>query len=344
MLTDRPCRRLRSIQVRRGTLVALLVVLVGSGGLGCPVIPLQVGRVDAVFHYRQTYALDNLARLDPRGQQLGPRLLTAVLGQYNYCAIESVNREHYLSSLFANDWHVRGSATAIISPSPWSTDGIIFEAQGRNVIGGDNRRALATSDYYVTRQSIDDVKELLGDRRKQADSDRDLRWVDLLLRQVVVREVEIGEADQRFVDESELVIRLYIVPLDAEGVFAIAPVQHELGIMSAREPGNVYSVGCVSFDEPMDGRKIFDVRKRDSMFRVKDYPELLRRAGLQPQTSLFRPRWHGQSCAANEKQPQYRRSAQRSAHEWGDDRNGEVFRQLFPEPSCSSRGGEAFGP
>src|SRR5262245_8327001 len=310
------------------------VLLAVSAGIGCAVVPLQAGRVDAVFHYRQTYELAGLAQHDRGEQYFGQRLLMAVLGRKNYCATSRDHRDRYLHSLFTNHWRVRGSATAVLSPSPWWSDGIIFEEQGHYVITDDEFKALARSEFYVEKQSVDDVKMLLGDRQEHAGDDRDLRWIDLLIRQIVVREAEVGEADRRFVYESALVLRLYIIPLDASGVFAIAPVRHEIGIVSQREPDDVYSVGCVSFDEPMDGRKIFDVRKRDSIFRVKDYPGLLRNAGMQPQTTLFRPRWHGQACARDQAAP-YRASFQRSAREWGDDPDGAVFKRLFEEPVCS---------
>lgn len=299
---------------------------------GCSLIPIQAGRMDTVFNYTQTYELGGIRQADPTGQRLGPRLLTAVLGERNFCAISGKERARYLTSLFRDHspWVVGGLANAVIAPSPWSTDGFVMEANGRYLIR-DDRTLIATSEFYVAKQSVHDFKELFGDRRTEpASDDRDLRWIDLLVRQIVVPEIDPGS--KRFVHESELVIRLYVMPLDRAGLFTIAPVKHEIGIMSPREPNSVYSVGCVEFDDPQDGRKVFDVRRRDSMLRVDDYAEMLQRAGIHQQNNAFHPSWYGQSCAASERRGPYRMSAERSAEEWSVDRNGEYFRRLFEDP------------
>lgn len=195
---------------------------------------------------------------------------------------------------------------------------------------------MAISEFHIENQSVHDVKALLAEPRGRAGEDLELRWVDLLIRQDVLREVELGEVDRRFLYESALVIRLYLLPLHAGGVFAIAPVRHEVGIMPPGSSEDVYSVGCIDLDEPRDGRKIFDVRRRDSALRTKDYPELLRRAGIQQESRSFKPRWHGQSCAASEFRSPYRDSAARSARDWKPDPHGEDFRRLFEEPSCKA--------
>jgi hypothetical protein len=325
--------RMRCMSIMFNLLVALLSLIVLSASVGCPIVPIQAGRMDAVFSYKQTYDLGSLRERDPTGTHFGPRLLTAILGLDNYCCVRKEAQDSYFRDLFERgEWRMNGSATGIISPSPWSTDGFIFEAHGRYLIQ-DDRRVIATADFYVEKQSVSDAKELFAKQAGDDDGHRALRWLDLLVNQIVIRAAEL-HGERQFVSESQIVLRLYILPLDDRGVFAIAPVRHEIGILSSSSPGDVYSMGCLEFNEPADGRKIFDVRKRDSMFRVKDYAELLRRAGIQQQSNTFRARWYGQACAASELRPRYKAAAQRSASEWQSDSDGEIFKRLFRDPSC----------
>src|SRR5262245_34119474 len=78
---------------------ALMLQLLIACNASCSLIPIQTGRVDAVFNYTQTYELGSIRQVDPQGQCLGPRLLTAVLGERNYCCNHDA-AEEYLSSLF----------------------------------------------------------------------------------------------------------------------------------------------------------------------------------------------------------------------------------------------------
>jgi hypothetical protein len=299
---------------------------------------LQAGRIDIVLHFRQTYELYDLQNRDPDGQHFGPRLLVAAFGQDNYCSLRSLPeavRNEYQSGLLGrgrNRWIVDGLATAVISPSPWWTDGFAFEAQGRYLIR-NSKKILATADFYIQNQSITDVRDLFLDDHKNIDNGSNLHWIDLLIRQTIVRDVDLQDSpiDKRFAYESDAVFRIYFISLNHDGVFMIAPVRHEIGIMSPRVPGRVYSVGCVQFADLASQPKIFDVRNRDSMFRTRDYPELLRRAGIHEHVESFSPQWYGHSCASDEQQPLYHAGSKRSAEEWTPDPEGKIFERLFDE-------------
>jgi hypothetical protein len=117
--------------------------------------------------------------------------------------------------------------------------------------------------------------------------------------------------------------------LSPDGVFMIAPVGHEIGIVAPHERGKVYSLGCVRFRGVENEPRIFDVRGRDSILRTKDYPELLRRAGVQEHSESFSPQWYGHSCASEEREPLYRAGSRRSAEEWTPDPEGKIFERMF---------------
>lgn len=319
------------------------ILTITLSNTSCSLIPLQAGRVDLVLHYHQTYDLENLRSRDPDGHHLGPHLLIAALGRKNYCSLPDPLRTEYLGGLFArgkNQWIADGLATAIVSPSPWWTDGFLFEVHGR-YITRDFSKVIATADFYIAKQSITDVKTLLSDLPRYADKKRGLRWIDLLIRQIIIREVDLRPSpeDRRFVHESEAVLRIYLMPLSPDGVFMIAPVRHEIGIMSPYESGKVYSVGCIQFTELENEPQIFDVRSRDSIWRTKDYPELLRRAGIHEHSESFSPRWFGQSCAGDEREPMYRAGSMQSAEEWTADPEGRILERLFggvDDPTCET--------
>lgn len=311
----------------------------------CSLIPLQANRVDIVLHYRQTYELEDVRKLDPTGQLLGPRLLAAALGKRNYCSLSPALRTEYQSGLLATEkdrWMVDGLATAVVSPSPWWTDGFAFEAHGRYLIRSEEKeKIVATSDFYIERQSMTDIKDLFAGSPEHRNDGNDIRWIDLLINQTIIREIDLKKApeDRRFVHESQAVLRIYLLLLKSEGVFMIAPMKHEIGIVSPREKDKVYSVGCVEFRDISDEPKIFDVRGRNSVWRTTDYPELLRRGGIHEHLESFRPHWYGQSCADDERRPQYQAGARRSAQEWRLDPEGKVFKRLFDEVDDSTCNG-----
>lgn len=309
---------------------AIICVLLNSN---CSLIPLQAGRIDVVLNFRQTYELGHLQIKDPSGLQFGPRLLMAALGRQNYCSLPESVRTEYQSGLMTggNDrWIVDGLATAIVSPSPWSTDGFVFEAHGRYLIR-DFTKVIATSDFYIGRQSVTDVRNLFRNDPRHEGKEGNLHWIDLLIHQIIIREVDLrpNTVDKRFVHESSAVLRIYLMPLNSDGVFMIAPVKHEIGIISSRDQGKVYSVGCVRFLDLANRPIVFDVRKRDSMFRTKDYPKLLRRADIHEHSESFSPQWYGQSCASDEQRPAYRAGSEQSAREWTPDPEGKILERLF---------------
>lgn len=323
----------------------LLVLFVVFLNNSCSLIPLQASRTDVVLHYRQIYELDDLKkRSDSDRQHFGPRLLVAAVGRDNYCSLPEPVRAEYQSGLLANGenrWVVDGLTTAVASPSPWSTNGFLFEAHGRYLIR-NAKKVIATADFYVEKQSTSNVEDLILDKPEYANHGENLRWIDLLIQQTIIRDVDLQNSpnDRRFVYDSKAVLRIYIARLDHDGVFMIAPVKHEIGIMSPREPGRVYSVGCVEFPDIANEPRIFDVRGRDSIWRTKDYPELLRRAGIHEHSESFRPQWYGHACASEAGEPLYQAGSRRSAEEWTPDPEGKLFERLFDavdDSTCKSR-------
>lgn len=322
----------------RTTVWNLGLILMVLSNATCRVIPIQAGRVDMLFSYALRYELGGLRERDSSERLRGGRLLAASLGESNYCSLCGTSLEAYAHKLFegGDRWQALGTATAVISPSPWKADGFIFEGHGRYLIQSEYE-GIATADFVIEKQSVSDVRTLLGGRGAEPGGEYALRWIDLLVRQRVFREAALHDTAPRFVHPSWIVLRMYLVPLDPDGVLAIAPVKHEVGLVSPLDSSKVYSVGCLELDEPRDGRKIIDVRKRDSVFRVKDYPELLRKAGIQELSNTFSPRWYGRPCAADEQRPPYRAGAERSARDWIRDPEGKIFEGMFPAPNCANR-------
>jgi len=298
------------------------------GAASCRLVPIQVTRVDAVLNYRQVYNMPQLKRLDPDGhREFGARLLGALLGERNFCNIQQGDRLLAVKGIFeqGDEWAVEGMATAVILPSPWSSDEFFIEVNGRYVVHAesDSERLVATADFYVENQSVHGFKDLLGRRSKGG-----LTWIDLKLREIVVREIATDRP--RYVYHSGLVMRLYIKPLDRDGVFIIAPVQHEVGIVSSEDPNSVYSVGCLSFKGPMDGRKLFDVRGRGAWPLRDDYRAILDKAGIRQAVDPFLPHWYGASCGESEPLS----GAETPAGKWTSDSDGDTFERLFPVPRC----------
>lgn len=301
----------------------LLALAVIAAGATC--VPIQSTRVDTVLHYRQVYNLGALKGA-PRSctARYADRFLQALVGRRNYCMLYQggLTRDAAVKSLFRPDsqWDIQGLATAVVLPSPWNSDRFYVEAQGRyNVYSHGNQDLLiATADFHVDRQSVQSFASLLRPRTKD-----DLNWIDLRVSQVVLREV--NPTGSRYVYEGALVLRLYVKILDREGVFAIADRPQEIGILS-EDGTSAYSMGCVTFTGPMDGRKIFDIRQRGSWMLKNDYRAVLEKNGLQESHTAFAPHWFGPRC-----QEVYLREPWREGSEWDVDSNAVAFEKLFPE-------------
>src|SRR5262249_12886465 len=150
----------------------------------------------------------------PDGQRFVPRLLVAAFGSKNYCGLAEAVRTKYQGGPLTkgeNRWTIDGLATAIISPSPWWTDGFVFEAHGRYLVQ-NTKKVIATSDFYIKNQSIVDVKDLFLNRSKNGDGDN-LRWIDLQISQIIIRDVDLqyNPMDRRFIYVSDAVLRIYLI-------------------------------------------------------------------------------------------------------------------------------------
>jgi hypothetical protein len=259
-----------------------LLVLSATCSLGC--IPIQMTRIAQVETYRQRYEFCGDKNLSARAMDL-------FLGSKEWAALEKKgdsksqatdkSRADYYASTLTDQFDVIGQLAFFMSLYPTDRDEFFIEGYGKHIVFSKtsaNLGIIMTADFFI----VDDGPILIESLRKS-------KSVVVKVRQQITREFLLSEDNSansesdksrefqgRGVKIAEVYIRIYLKELE-DYVFVIDyDREHDVGIPKIGAPTlELETIGFLRFDAHRDGRKLLDLRERNSWLVKGGYPELV---------------------------------------------------------------------
>jgi hypothetical protein len=270
----------KSIRGYRYLVVSLFIV--GCAKVAPRLVPIQSARNIQVEEYHHVYDIR-----DPRDAQ---RIFLHILGNQNVCALAADPSKKdrwtsYINDVTVGHVEIVGQVLFSVSLYPHHPDRIYIDGLGNYFVRNNaSEELLASADFHVVDPRPHKMIE--GNHA-----------IDLRIKQVVARQFQ--ETCKSYVYPSEIILRIYVEEIEP-GILSLANGPHELGIRVSKflnsteqddDPDEIeaWPIGCLSFIDHGDGRKIVDLREVSDLVK-NDYAERLRDYG----TKLGRAKYKGE--------------------------------------------------